>query len=78
MTPEQIPIALAPFGQIEMAYTRKHQGTGLGLPLSKRFVEAMGGTLNISSQPNIGTHVELRFPESSLQTTRRDAAAMRA
>jgi len=66
MTPEQIPIALAPFGQVETAYTRKHQGTGLGLPLSKRFVEAMSGTLTISSQPNIGTHVELRFPAACL------------
>jgi signal transduction histidine kinase len=78
MTPEQIPIALAPFGQIETAYTRKHQGTGLGLPLSKRFVEAMGGTLNISSQPNIGTHVELRFPKSQQQTKAREPAQLRA
>jgi signal transduction histidine kinase len=78
MTPEQIPIALAPFGQIETAYTRKHQGTGLGLPLSKRFVEAMSGTLSISSQPNIGTHVELRFPESTLQSSQLGATALRA
>jgi signal transduction histidine kinase len=78
MTPEQIPIALAPFGQIETAYTRKHQGTGLGLPLSKRFVEAMGGTLTISSQPGIGTHVELRFPKSQQQSKGREPAQLRA
>lgn len=66
MSEEQIPVALSPFGQIETAYTRKHQGTGLGLPLSKRFVEAMGGQLELSSKPNVGTSVELRFPRKSL------------
>ena len=66
MSAAQIPIALEPFGQVETAYTRKHQGTGLGLPLSKRLVEAMGGRLVLSSQPNVGTRVELHFPPETI------------
>jgi hypothetical protein len=38
----------------------------------------MSGTLSISSQPNIGTHVELRFPESTLQSSQLGATALRA
>jgi two-component system cell cycle sensor histidine kinase PleC len=77
MTADQIPIALSPFGQIDTAYTRRNQGTGLGLPLSKRFVEAMDGTLTISSQPGIGTQVQLCFPAGRVRAAEagRDASA---
>ena len=62
MAPEDIPVALAPFGQIESALSRKHQGTGLGLPLTKALVELHGGTLEIKSLLNVGTTVKVLFP----------------
>ncbi len=55
---------LQPFCQVESAFSRSHQGTGLGLPLTKSFIEAHGGSLELRSQANQGTTVTLRFPPS--------------
>jgi signal transduction histidine kinase len=62
MRPEDIPVALAPFGQVASAFTRGQPGTGLGLPLSKRFTELLGGTLHVDSVTGEGTTVVLHFP----------------
>lgn len=62
IAPEDIPVALAPFGQIESALSRKHQGTGLGLPLTKALVELHGGELRLESILGSGTTVSLIFP----------------
>jgi PAS domain S-box-containing protein len=59
---EDIPVALAPFGQIESALSRKHQGTGLGLPLTKALVELHGGVLDLQSKVGEGTTVTVVFP----------------
>ena len=59
---EDIAVALAPFGQIESALSRKHQGTGLGLPLTKALVELHGGVLDLQSKLGEGTVVTLIFP----------------
>ncbi|HEX3536214.1 MAG TPA: hybrid sensor histidine kinase/response regulator [Stellaceae bacterium] len=63
MAPEQIPIALAPFGQISNSMTRKHDGVGLGLPLTKRLAELHGGTIEIRSEPGKGTVASVHLPE---------------
>jgi two-component system, cell cycle sensor histidine kinase DivJ len=55
-------VALAPFGQIDSQFTRKYEGTGLGLPIVKGIVELHGGTLEINSEPSHGTSVIVRFP----------------
>jgi PAS domain S-box-containing protein len=39
------------------------EGTGLGLPITRRLVEAHGGTLEIESEPNKGTTVTVRIPQ---------------
>jgi signal transduction histidine kinase len=43
-------------------YTTKKQGLGLGLALSKKMVEQLGGTISVSSQVGAGTTFTLRFP----------------
>ena len=63
MSAEQIPIALAPFGQIENSLTRKNNGVGLGLPLTKRLIELHGGTIEIDSAPGKGTIATVYIPE---------------
>lgn len=64
MRPEDIPVALTPFGQIESALSRKYQGTGLGLPLTQALVELHGGKLSIASELGKGTSVTVSFPPS--------------
>ncbi|HEY0835420.1 MAG TPA: ATP-binding protein [Azospirillum sp.] len=64
---EDIPLILEPFGQVRSAFQRNHAGTGLGLPLSRRLMEAHGGTLEIDSTPGEGTRITLRFPAERVQ-----------
>ena len=52
-------MALTPFGQVGDKRETKMEGTGLGLPLTKARVEAHEETLDIESQPNVGTAVSL-------------------
>ncbi|MDD5587139.1 MAG: ATP-binding protein [Alphaproteobacteria bacterium] len=62
MKPEDIPVALTPFGQIESVLSRKNQGTGLGLPLTKALVELHGGELKMESEVGKGTSINVLFP----------------
>ena len=62
MRPEDIPLALQPFRQIDNALTRKYSGTGLGLPLAKALIELHGGRLEIDSRPGIGTTATIVLP----------------
>lgn len=55
MKQEDIPVALSSFGQIDNSISRKYDGTGLGLPLTKKLVELMGGVLTIKSKYGHGT-----------------------
>lgn len=62
IAPKDISRALAPFGQVDSALSRKYEGTGLGLPLTKKFVEIMGGTFQIQSEENVGTVITFSLP----------------
>lgn len=62
MTAEEIELAFEPFGQADSGLDRKHEGTGLGLPLTKGLVELHGGTLDVRSAKGAGTSVILSFP----------------
>jgi len=62
LAPEEIPVALMPFRQIDSSLSRKHGGTGLGLPLVKSLVELHGGGVSIESRQSVGTTVTLTFP----------------
>lgn len=71
MTEFEIGEAMKPFRQVDNSHTRKYEGTGLGLPLSKSLVELMGGIFEIRSRKGRGTEVRVRFPDA--QTMAADA-----
>jgi len=62
MKPEEIPLALETFRQVDGGLTRRHEGTGLGLPLARTLAELHGGTLVIASTPGEGTVVTVTLP----------------
>nr|WP_249731247.1 PAS domain-containing sensor histidine kinase [Chelatococcus sp. HY11] len=62
MSAAEIEQALEPFRQL--ATSRRHGGTGLGLPLTKALVEANRGALSITSAKREGTLVEIVLPRT--------------
>ncbi len=53
----------------ELFYTTKGSGgSGLGLPMVKKFIEKMGGILTLESEPNAGATFTMSFPQSLLRT----------
>ena len=62
MRQEDIPIAMTPFGQIDSSLARRHEGTGLGLPLCRALAEMHGGSLAIASEVGKGTTATVRLP----------------
>ncbi|MBL0318777.1 MAG: hypothetical protein IPP74_05755 [Alphaproteobacteria bacterium] len=62
IAPKDIAKAMATFGQVDNKLSRRYEGTGLGLPLSKKLVELMNGTFEIKSEVNLGTTVTIKFP----------------
>lgn len=57
-----LPKALAPFGRIDSELDSTTQGAGLGLPITKAFVEQHEGALFMNSHPNIGTTAFILLP----------------
>jgi len=62
MSENDIEMALQPFGQIGSYLVRRQQGTGLGLPLVKGFVELLDGQFALFSAVDKGTDVVITFP----------------
>jgi len=55
VTSEQKARIFEAFSQADTSITRKYGGTGLGLTISSRFIELMGGQLDLHSEPGTGT-----------------------
>jgi two-component system cell cycle sensor histidine kinase PleC len=62
ISPAHLELVLAPFGQVAHQLNRDHDGTGLGLPLSRAFAELHGASFQIDSALGHGTAVRVRFP----------------
>lgn len=68
MRPSQSGRLFEPFVRVEAVSDGHSRGTGLGLALSRRYAELLGGDLEIvDTQPGIGTHVRLRIGVGSLE-----------
>jgi PAS domain S-box-containing protein len=62
MSSDDVIKALQPFQQIGDVFTRRYEGAGLGLTLSKAFAELHDGSLVIDSAPGQGTTVTVHLP----------------
>ena len=70
---DDLPRLGRPFEQIENQHSKSHQGSGLGLALSKSLIELHGGTLSIDSRLGEGTTVTIVIPISQDQPIDREA-----
>lgn len=59
---EHLPRIAEPFWQGDDSRTRRYEGAGLGLAISKRLMELHGGTIRVQSTKDVGTTVEVWFP----------------
>ena len=66
IAPADIQTALAPFGQVDSGLSRRFEGTGLGLPLTKKLVELHQGTFHLQSVPGQGTTATISFPRARI------------
>jgi two-component system, cell cycle sensor histidine kinase PleC len=62
MTPEEIETAMSPFGQVEAGFNKRHEGTGLGLPIAHALAKLHRGDLQIHSTKGAGTRVTVFIP----------------
>jgi signal transduction histidine kinase/CheY-like chemotaxis protein len=64
IAPKDVPKVFEEFAQVDGSVARMHDGTGLGVPLSKRLIESHGGSMWLESQPGEGTIFYFTLPES--------------
>jgi len=62
MYPDELEKIFAPFEQADNSTTRRFGGTGLGLTITRRIVDLMGGRLSVDSVPGQGSSFEVRLP----------------
>jgi len=69
--PEDISKVFNEFEQIDSHQGMKSKGTGLGLPLAKKFIEMHGGTIGVASAPGSGTTMTLFLPAARILASER-------
>ena len=62
IAPEDQERIFQEFTQVDSALQRKHKGTGLGLPLTRKLAELLGGSVGVQSTPGVGSTFSARIP----------------
>ena len=63
---EKLNIIFDRFRQVDKSFTRKYEGSGIGLSLVKSLVEMQEGTISVDSEYGVGTKFTIRFPVRAL------------
>jgi signal transduction histidine kinase/ActR/RegA family two-component response regulator len=77
IAPEHIAKIFEEFGQVDGPLQRKQKGTGLGLPLSRKLAELLGGTIEVESEPGQGSTFRLDLPANTGRAARPEGTAPR-
>jgi CheY-like chemotaxis protein len=78
MTDEQIEKLFVPFSQVDNSITRRFGGAGLGLNISRRLAEKLGGTISVESRPGHGSILSVRIAAERLANQERLLASREA
>ena len=66
---QELEKVFAPFYQVDRRLNRAYEGAGIGLTLAKRYIELHGGTLQLSSEVEVGTTVVVALPRPAMAVT---------
>jgi signal transduction histidine kinase len=69
ISPEQMKKLFQAFSQADSSTSKKYGGTGLGLLLSRRFCQMMGGDITVESTPGVGSTFTIHLPADGKATT---------
>lgn len=69
----EIPNVFNRFYQVDNSYSRKKGGTGIGLALTKEFVELMGGMISVESELEKGSVFTIKFPVTNIAPIENEA-----
>jgi CheY-like chemotaxis protein len=65
IAPQDVSKVFDEFGQVDSSLQRKHEGSGLGVPLSKRLIELHDGRMWLESQPGQGSTFYFTLPTTA-------------
>jgi PAS domain S-box-containing protein len=74
IAPQDIARLFVDFQQLVSDFSKPHAGTGLGLALTKRLVEAQGGSVGVDSSPGVGSRFYALLPLDATSTTAESAS----